>query len=51
MERIQACESQGILFVARHRQQRIAPQLRVIVDILVAQGQPEEALRQHCRTE
>jgi hypothetical protein len=46
MARIKAVGSQGILFVASRAQQRIAPQLGVIVDIFVAQCQTVDALSQ-----
>jgi len=36
-----------IALAAEHRQQRIAAQLLVIVDIFIAQRQPVDALRQH----
>jgi hypothetical protein len=46
MARIETVLPQGILFVASRGQQRIPPQLRVIVDIFAAQRQPVNALRQ-----
>jgi len=47
MRRIEAILAQRVALVARRRQQRIQPQIIMIVDVFVAQSQPEDPLRQH----